>query len=73
MCIFCYYHNFIADSMGVKMNDIYIDLDQLIIRLEFFKIRIKEIHWNSKQDVENYKIAFDEIINDLYDFKEKYF
>ena len=55
------------------MDDIYLDLDQLIFRLEFFEIGIKEIHWNSKQNVENYKIAFDEIINDLYDFKEKYF
>ena len=55
------------------MDDIYLDLDQLIFRLEFFENKIKEISWDSKQDIENYKIEFNEIIDDLNDFKEKYF
>ena len=57
----------------MKIDNIDSDLDQLIIRLEFFQIRIKEILWNSKQDVENHNIELNEIIDDLNDFKEKYF
>ena len=55
----------------MKIDNINMELDQIILRLEFFKNRIKGIIWDSKCDIKNYKIELSEIIGDLNYLKEK--
>ena len=55
----------------MRIDDLNLDLDQLILRLKFFQGRIEDLNCGSKQDIEGYKIELNEIINDLCNFQKK--